>query len=118
MEEILYTPMQVRLKGEDAVHVTPVSLQTVIQDWGFEQQVALLQAKLIQLQAARLRLPADFATISDSYQLVISKYLNARRSAWFGVTAHARASRAVSELNALDQQREKIVGKVLTAKNP
>jgi hypothetical protein len=116
LEEILYTAMQVRIKGDESPHTTPVALQTVIHDWGFEQQTPMLQRKLIQLQAARLRLPSDYGQLSEAYRLVVEKYLQTRGSAWFAMTERAAAERAVNELNALDAQREKLSGKVATAK--
>jgi hypothetical protein len=116
LEEILYTAMQVRITGDDAAHTAPVALQTVIHDWGFEQQTALLQRKLIQLQAARLRLPSEYAQLSEAYRLTVEKYLQTRGSAWFAATERAAAERAVNELNALDALREKLMGKMATAK--
>jgi len=115
LEEILFTPMQVRLVPGEVPHVTPVALQSVISDWDFVQQTELLQRKLIQLQAARMRLPAEFATLSDGYRATIEKYLRARAGAWFDFTERAAAARAVAELNALDAQRDQLAGKVLTA---
>jgi hypothetical protein len=116
LEEILYTAMQVRITGDDATHTTPVALQTVIHDWGFEQQTPLLQRKVVQLQAARLRLPGEYAQLSEAYRLAVEKYLQTRGSAWFAVTERAAAERAVNELNALDALREKVTGKTTTAK--
>ena len=115
LEEILYTPMQVRLNQQEIPQVTPVELQTVILDWDFQQQSALLQGKLAQLQAVRLRLPPEFASLADSYRIVIEKYLHARRAAWFGVTGRAAAKNAVTQLNGLDAQRAKVAQRMLAA---
>lgn len=115
-EEILYTAMQVRVIGDEAAHTTPVALQTVIQDWEFERQTPLLQQKVNQLQAARLRLPAEYAQLSEAYRLAVEKYLQTRGSAWFGVTERAAAARAVNELNALDALRQKVDAKTATAR--
>ena len=115
-EEILLTPMQVQTGPQQAAPVVPVALQTVINDWGFEQQLPLLERKLVQLQAARLRLPPDYGLLSEAYRVSLDKYLRSRGSAWFGFTERAAADRAVAELNALDKERDKLYGKVLTAK--
>ncbi|HWN95360.1 MAG TPA: hypothetical protein VNT99_10040 [Methylomirabilota bacterium] len=110
MDEILYTPMQVRLRGEGVPHVTPVALQTVIKDWQFEEQVALLRTKIVQLQTAHLRWPAPLASLADSYRVTMDKYLQARSGAWFDARGRAAASRAVAELDALDLQRLNLAG--------
>jgi hypothetical protein len=116
MEEILYAPMQMQMRRDESPHTAPVALQTVIKDWPFEEQVNLLKAKVVQLQTARVRLPATFAPLSDSYRVVIEKYLQARGAAWFDATGRATANRAVAELDALDAQRAKLPGKILAAK--
>jgi hypothetical protein len=116
LEEILYTPMQVRLARDQIPHAAAVTLQTVINDWDFKQQWPVLQAKLAQLQAARVRLPADFATLGDSYRAVIQNYLRARAGSWFDITARSAVKSAVAELNALDEKRVKAVEKILTVR--
>jgi hypothetical protein len=105
LEEILYTPMEVRLGPAEMPHVMPVSLQTVINEWGFEQQVALLQNKLAQLQFARIRLPGELGTLADSYRATLVKYLRARQDAWLSATGVAAAKEAMTHLTALDEQR-------------
>ena len=116
LDEILYVPMETRLEGEDAPRVQPVSLQTIIQQWRFDEQAALLKPKVVQLQGARVRLPAELAPLADAYRTTLEKYLHARSSAWFGVTARTAASRAIAELNALDAQRGNIPAALLTAR--
>jgi hypothetical protein len=114
LEEVLYTPMQV-LTEREMPHVTPVELKSVILDWDFKQQVPLLQAKLGQLQAVRLRLPPDFAALSDSYRVVIEKYLRARESAWLSATGRRAMKEALAQLKTLDAQRAKMSANVLAA---
>jgi hypothetical protein len=117
LEEVLHTPMQV-LTEREMPHVTPVDLQSVILDWDFQQQVSLLQAKLGQLQAVRLRLPPDFAALSDSYRVVIEKYLRVRAAAWLSATGRAATKEAVAQLKTLDAQRAKMSANVLAAAPP
>jgi hypothetical protein len=95
--------------------VTPVGLQSVILDWDFQQQSGLLQGKMVQLQAARLRFPPELASLADSYRAVIEKYLKTRQSAWFGASGRAAAKNAVAQLTALDAQRARLADKVLAA---
>jgi hypothetical protein len=115
LEEILYTPMQVKLRRDEQPHLSPVALQTVINEWTFEQQVALLRAKIVQLQAVRLRLPAHYVAIADAYRAALEKYLRERDGAWFDATARAAARDAVEELNRLDDQRAKATTTVAAA---
>jgi len=115
LEEILHTPMQVRVGRDQMPQQAAVTLQMVISDWDFKQQLPVLQTKLAQLQAARMRLPAALAALSDSYRAAIESYLRARAGAWFDMTARNAARNAVAELNALDEKRVKAAGKVLTA---
>ena len=111
LEEILYTPLQVRLAHEELPHVTPVALQTVLNDWNFSQQSPLLQNKLNQLRAARVRLTPEMATLTDGYATVLEKYLHDRNheGRFFRERkARAAVSAAVLALNNLDARRAKI----------
>jgi hypothetical protein len=121
LEEILYTPMQVRLTKAELPHVTPVMLQTVIEDWEPRKQIPLLRAKISQLQALRMRLAPELAGLADSYRLTLEKYLQSRGAA--PLPADGRVSRrargamneAIADLNALDERRVKLAPKVVTA---
>ena len=111
LEEILYTPLQVQLADEELPHVTPVALQTVLNDWNFSQQSPLLQNKLNQLRAARVRLTPELAALTDGYATVLEKYLQARshEGRFFRERkARAAVAGAVQELNNLDLRRAKI----------
>ncbi len=118
LEEILYTPMEVRLDANELPHVTPVALQTVIHDWDFQQQVPLLRNKLVQLSLLRLRLPGELGAISESYRAVLEKYLQGRSKAWFGLTARGALQEAIAQFNALDAQRAKLTAKSVTSAPP
>jgi hypothetical protein len=118
LEEVLYTPMQVRLGPDELPHVTPVALQTVINDWNFQQQVPLLQKKIIELSLMRLHLPGELGSVSDSYRSVMQKYLQGRSKAWFGITARGALREAIAQFNALDAQREKMTLKSITSAAP
>ena len=111
LEEILYTPLQVRLADEELPHITPVALQTMLNDWDFPQQAPLLQGKLSQLRAARVRLSPEMAALTDGYATVLEKYLQARsqEGRWFRERkARQAVTGAVQELNNLDARRAKI----------
>ena len=115
LEEILYTPMEVRLTRTEIPHVAPVSLQTVINDWEFTQQMSPLQTKLTQLQLARMRLPGELGPLADTYRTVLERYLRVRQGAWISATGLAAAKEAIARLNGLDEQRAKNGAKVLTS---
>lgn len=111
LEEILYTPMEVRLPNETAPHVMPVALQTVIGEWEFERQATLLETKLAQLRHARTRCTPEFVALIDKYQIVLGNYLEIRaKPGRFFAERKARAAvtDAIGALNELDQQRIKI----------
>lgn len=105
LEEILYTPMEVRIEPTEMPHIMPVSLQTVINEWDFDRQMALLQTKVAQLQFARIRLPRELQALADSYRATIQKYLREREGAWLEATGVGAAKEAVAQLTALDEQR-------------
>src|SRR6185503_19067243 len=120
LEEILYTPMEVRLKQGEEAHVTPVGLQTVLNDWDFRQQATLLQTKIGQLQMARLRCTPDLAALVEGYRIALEKYLvsRSRTRRWFAEQkARAAVAAAVAELNALDERRAILTKQLLAAKN-
>jgi hypothetical protein len=115
-EEILYTPMQVSLHGEEA-HVAPVALQTVINDWDFQKQKSLLQTKLMQLQMARTHLGPELGNLVNGYYSVLGKYLAMRSHpgrVFRERNARAAAAEAIQELNALDEERKNIPIRTLT----
>jgi hypothetical protein len=120
LEEILYTPMEVRLKQGEEAHVTPVGLQTVLNDWDFRQQTTLLKTKIVQLQMARMQCTPELAGLVEGYRAALEKYLVSRSRVrrWFAEqNARAAVATAIVELDALDQQRAKFTSPVFTAKN-
>lgn len=80
LEEILYTPMQVRLTRDELPHVTPVALQTLVSEWTFAEQEPLLRSKVNQLFLMRVRVPPEYARLTDEYRIVIDSYLAERSS--------------------------------------
>lgn len=117
LEEILYTPMQVRLSGEDSTHITPVALQTVINDWDFQEQLPLLKTKLTQLQAARVRLSPELGVLVDGYYAAIRQYLESRSHPrrWFSErNARAAVAQAIQDLNAVDAERARLPVRTVT----
>jgi len=109
-EEILYTPMQVSLPGEEP-HMAPVALQTVINEWDFKQQAPLLQTKLKQLQMSRVHLGPEIGTLVDGYYAVLAKYLTERshpRKLFRKSSERAVVAEVIQRLNALDEERKNL----------
>jgi hypothetical protein len=111
LEDVLYTPMQVRLTREELPHVTPVALQTLIREWSFHEHEAILRQKVNQLFALRVRAPQELAVIVEQYRAVLDAYLGERTSKKLAERSDdSRQVRALMEnvlttLNALDQRR-------------
>ena len=115
LEEIIYTPMEVRLPNDPQPHITPVSLQTVLNEWSFEQQSGLLQTKLDQLRVAQQHSTSNLGVLLHGYQATLAKYLETRRHPGRLFTERRirnAIAQAVEELNGLDKQRQQLNGEV------
>jgi len=121
LEEILYTPMQVRLSKEELPIVTPVSLQTLMSDWSFQDQEPILRGKINQLLVLRARVPQEFALLVNNYRSTIEKYLatrtskNLARRAASAPAVKALLGAITSELGSLDQQRAALNARSMAA---
>jgi hypothetical protein len=121
LEEILYTPVEVRVPNEPQPQLTPVALQTVLNDWNFEQQSPLLQTKIDQLTTARLHCTSNLTALVNGYHATLAKYLETRRNPGRLFTerkVRAAIARAVEELNALDEQRLRLAGDTRSMNSP
>lgn len=121
LEEILYTMMEVRLPDDPQPHVTPVSLQTVLNDWDFEKQSPLLQTKLDQLRIARVHSSSNLTALVNGYHTTLTKYLETRRNPGRLFTerkARAAVAGTIRELNALDEQRRLLAGEARPVNPP
>lgn len=113
LEEIIYTPMEARLPGDAQPHFTPVSLQTVLNDWSFPQQSGLLQTKVNQLGVAQQHSTSNLTALVGGYRSTLAKYLETRRNPGRLFTerrARKAVTQAVEELNELDEQRARMNG--------
>ncbi len=118
LEEILLTPMQAPRSDGTVSAAKLVALQTVINDWSFDQQLPLLQTKVNQLQLARVRLTPELTALADGYRAVITQYLQTRtnpRRLFRERRIRAAVELAIEECTALDQQRAKAVERFLAA---
>jgi hypothetical protein len=75
LDEILTTPIQVRLKANELPIASTASLQRLMGEWKFERQQPLLLQKVNHLQALRLRTASEYLELVDEYLRVLQSYL-------------------------------------------
>lgn len=116
LDEILYTPVEVRLKKNELGHATFASLQTIIEDWDYPRQKTLLRGKIDELAALRLRLAREVTGLADAYRQTLVIYL-AQRDKTGGASRSKThdppnlrllITNVLRELDALDAQRDRI----------
>ena len=113
LDEVLYTPVEVRLNKSEMQHATFASLQTIIEEWDYPRQRTLLRQKLGQLTSLRLRLARDLVRLSDAYRETLAHYLERRDRTASSPRDRTRdptnprliVSTALNELDALDTRR-------------
>ena len=113
LEDILSTPVQVRVSPQQIPLTTQVSLQSILDEWDFGRQRPVVQQKLDLLEALRLRASHDSARLVDDYRQTLGLYLQ-RRGKLRGSSRKTDASPAarlivsdtVRRLNELDAQRQ------------
>lgn len=114
LDEVLYTPVQVRLEKDEMPHDSQVALQTVLTEWDPARQVLLLQQKIARLAELQPHLAPEVVKLASNYRRVMEEFL--RALGHDQAVAHPQeASKrriimqdAISGLNALDRQREKL----------
>ncbi len=112
LDELLRPAAQVRATTNSLPQPAEAQLQTVIRDWDYTAQTATLQAKLRELELARLRMAPDWVPLVDQYHQVIQTFLRGRDKSGLTHlrskdTAQRRAAEeAIKQLNALDAQRQ------------
>ena len=75
LDDILTTPVQVRLNPTELPITTQVTLQNIVREWDFQQQQPVLLQKLNLLQALRWRASRETAGLVDGYRQVLEFYL-------------------------------------------
>jgi len=116
LDEILATPVQVRLHtNELPIHAT-VTLQRIITEWPLARQQPVLSQKLNQLQALRLRAAVELRELVEDYRRVLESYAGGRQvkaAASSGTSSGAANLRAnvkgvIERLDELDARRESL----------
>ena len=109
-DEILNTPVQVRVSERDLPMTAQASLQSIVQEWEHRRQIELLTLKLNHLNALRVRAAQETVGLVDDYRGVLSDYLRERsrpglaRRILPGIPDEL-VQRTVNRLNELDQRK-------------
>jgi hypothetical protein len=106
LDDIVRSQIQVRVSTNELPLRTTVSLQTIIQEWEPERQIAALEDKMRELELLQSRSAPILVPLIREYNRVLSAYLQNRsaRSAKKAVPRHL-VQQTLQELNALDLQR-------------
>ncbi len=126
LDEILATPVQVRLQTNELPINTTVTLQRIIREWEFARQQPVLAQKLNRLQALRLRAASELVDLLDSYRRVLQSYATGPRAKAATSpgkptdTPRIRASvkTVLRQLDDLDTRREALRQRTLALKTP
>lgn len=106
LDELVRSAVQVHASADGLPLPAEVRLQTIIREWGREQQIATLQGKVRQLEQLRLRLAPSLVPLADEYRRVVVTYLERRDHAWASFRRKAAQRNAAEvanrELDRLD----------------
>jgi len=79
--EILSVPVEMRTASNTLPAHAEISLQAVIRNFDRARQIAILQAKLRDLELSQLRMASPFAVLADGYRQVLADYLDPAKHA-------------------------------------
>jgi hypothetical protein len=117
LDEILTTPVNVRIDRRELPISTQVRLQRIISEWEFDRQSPVLQQKLQQLDTLHLRAAPELVDVVREYYHVLDAYWHRRSQARLETAdprAHALTSprlltrEIVRRLDALDHKLERL----------
>ena len=117
LDQILFTPVQVRLSKNEMPHTSYESLQDVVAEWNLPEQQRALRRKVAQLQTLQEQAPATLVPLIEGYRRTLESHLHdaAQTSARFGERSRvplpfrAVAADTVHKLKALDRRRSALV---------
>jgi hypothetical protein len=78
LDDILMTPVDVRLKASELPMSSQARLQTILVEWDYVRQRTLLQKKINHLQALRWRVSKDLLALVDDYLHTLETYVQKR----------------------------------------
>jgi len=111
LDELICSPVQVRLDPNQLPLDVRVSLQTILREWEPPRQTLALRCKVAELNSLRLRVAHEFVPLVDEYKGTIETYLqNCEHTASFfflGKKSSLRrnTAEALQHLDALDSRR-------------
>ena len=117
LDEILSVPVEMRPASNALPAHAEISFQTVIRNFDSEQQAAILQIKLRDLELAQFRMASPLSILTDTYRRAIAGYLGQGRDTvpvprWIKhppvLPPHKNADEIMKELDLLDAQRRAI----------
>lgn len=116
LDEVLFTPVKVRLEKDEVPHDSQISLRTLITEWEREQQGPALAQKLAQLAEICPRLDPAVSKLAEAYRAVLENYLRGAPPetappggrGQFIPRDRALLSDTLASIARLDVQREKL----------
>lgn len=114
LDELLRVPVEVRRTASELPSSGTVTLQIVVREWNQLRQTPALQAKLRELELARVRPPPELGQLMQEYHQVLSSFLRRRDQVGLILTSTTRDTNAklrnliretVRQLDALDARR-------------
>ena len=78
LDQILTTPLQVRLQADEMPLRTQVTLQQILSEWDYSRQRPILAQKLNHLQAFSMRVPPEVSEVWDGYRQALELYTQKR----------------------------------------
>lgn len=76
LEEVLRTPLEVRLGSNEPALYTDVTLQAIIKGWTLDRQMPVLREKISLLQQLQLRVAIELRPLVRQYTEVLAVYLD------------------------------------------
>ena len=112
LREILLTPVQTRSGADQLPAASYVDLQKVVSEWEPARQDAVLQQKILHLQALRLRAAAETLPTLDGYLLALQQYAfgktGAANSKMESIAVTNPKASFLRRLKELDAARERL----------
>lgn len=117
LNEILQVPVEIRANSNSLPSHAELTLQQALLKVSFDQQDAVLSARLRELGLVRLRLAAPLADLAESYREVLADYLGQRidvRVSRSGRSARTKTGipATIRKLDRLDALRREIEAKI------
>jgi hypothetical protein len=112
MEESISPSIQIRSGANELPLETRVNLQTILREWGPEEQRQVLRERLHMLVLLRLRVAPELGGLLNDYCETINDYLVAREKGGFfrklrkNKIIEENEAQAIKRLDALDVRRE------------